>query len=620
MIRGLFRSSVVVFLLLFASLEPLHAQVKGDQQIKNLLSFAKLYGYTRFFHPSNESAYLDWDEFAVLGVEEVLKCKNNNEIKETLKRLFLPVAPAIRIYSNKNEPDNNGIVYSKDTTGMDVIAWQHFGTWLSSESNTYRSYRVFKNTSNISERGYSNLTEISRKPQTARLFSSFPKTGEVFEAQLGDSLFCSVPLTLYADSTGALGKNLDYPFVPLYEKLNLIGVKALKGSDLRVRLADVIIAWNVLQHFFPYFDVVKVDWEKVLPETLADAMKDKTADDFSYTLKKMVAKLQDGHGAVYYKMDKPEGRLQFFVSWIENNVVVTASTDPDFQKGDIIKTIDGKSGEEALLEIEKYVSGSPQLRRFRALNIFGQGALGSIADIDIIRNNETVNLKKERNASPGSLFFNKIAEFNGPSFRLLDKDIYYVNMRISVKEFYANINQLSKAKGIIFDWRWNGDLSESTNYVSPIEIVSLIADSIVNSAKWNIPTIIYPDRKELKFAESQWPVSPKQPHLKGKILFIDEPSVVSYGETCMGIVENSRLAETVGEATAGTNGNVNYISLPGGYRIMWTGMKVIKQDGSQHHLIGIQPTYPVKRTIKAAKEGRDEYLEKAIEVIKSKIK
>ena len=87
----------------------------------------------------------------------------------------------------------------------------------------------------------------------------------------------------------------------------------------------------------------------------------------------------------------------------------------------------------------------------------------------------------------------------------------------------------------------------------------------------------------------------------------------------MGIFEHYKIAEFVGEPTAGTNGNVNFINLPGGFNIMWTGMKVVKQDGSQHHLIGIQPTYPVQRTIKAVKDGRDEYLEKAIEILRSKI-
>ena len=53
---------------------------------------------------------------------------------------------------------------------------------------------------------------------------------------------------------------------------------------------------------------------------------------------------------------------------------------------------------------------------------------------------------------------------------------------------------------------------------------------------------------------------------------------------------------------------------------MWTGMKVLKQDGSQHHLVGFKPDYPISRTIKAIKDGRDEYLEKAKEILQEKVK
>jgi C-terminal processing protease CtpA/Prc len=44
-------------------------------------------------------------------------------------------------------------------------------------------------------------------------------------------------------------------------------------------------------------------------------------------------------------------------------------------------------------------------------------------------------------------------------------------------------------------------------------------------------------------------------------------------------------------------------------------MKVLKHDGSRHHGVGIQPTIPVSRTIKGAREGRDELLERAIEAV-----
>ncbi len=92
---------------------------------------------------------------------------------------------------------------------------------------------------------------------------------------------------------------------------------------------------------------------------------------------------------------------------------------------------------------------------------------------------------------------------------------------------------------------------------------------------------------------------------------------ISYAESLMGIVEAYSLGEIIGEQTAGTNGNVNPISLPGGYTFQFTGMKVLKHDDTPHHGVGIHPTVPVSRTIKGIREKRDEFLEKAIEVIEN---
>jgi C-terminal processing protease CtpA/Prc len=44
-------------------------------------------------------------------------------------------------------------------------------------------------------------------------------------------------------------------------------------------------------------------------------------------------------------------------------------------------------------------------------------------------------------------------------------------------------------------------------------------------------------------------------------------------------------------------------------------MRVLKHDGSQHHGVGIRPTVPVARTIKGVAEGKDELLERAIEIV-----
>ncbi len=60
---------------------------------------------------------------------------------------------------------------------------------------------------------------------------------------------------------------------------------------------------------------------------------------------------------------------------------------------------------------------------------------------------------------------------------------------------------------------------------------------------------------------------------------------------------------------------MNPIALPGGYQVTWTGMKVLKHDGSRHHGIGILPTVPVARTRKGVIAGRDEILERGCQAV-----
>jgi C-terminal processing protease CtpA/Prc len=99
------------------------------------------------------------------------------------------------------------------------------------------------------------------------------------------------------------------------------------------------------------------------------------------------------------------------------------------------------------------------------------------------------------------------------------------------------------------------------------------------------------------------------------VAFLTDERAVSYAETLLAIVRGHGLADIVGEPTAGMNGNINPFSLPGGHRIVWTGMKVVNHDGSALAGHGVQPTEPVTATIAGVRQGRDEVLERAIEVV-----
>ena len=65
----------------------------------------------------------------------------------------------------------------------------------------------------------------------------------------------------------------------------------------------------------------------------------------------------------------------------------------------------------------------------------------------------------------------------------------------------------------------------------------------------------------------------------------------------------------VGTPTAGANGDVTSILLPGGLEVRFTGHDVRFPDGRQLQRTGIQPDVRVAPTLRGIRAGRDEVLE-----------
>jgi C-terminal processing protease CtpA/Prc len=74
-------------------------------------------------------------------------------------------------------------------------------------------------------------------------------------------------------------------------------------------------------------------------------------------------------------------------------------------------------------------------------------------------------------------------------------------------------------------------------------------------------------------------------------------------------------ATVIGSKTAAADGNVSRFLLPGGINTMITGIGVYYPDGREKQRIGIVPDIEIKPTIQGIINGRDELMEKAIEVI-----
>ena len=71
----------------------------------------------------------------------------------------------------------------------------------------------------------------------------------------------------------------------------------------------------------------------------------------------------------------------------------------------------------------------------------------------------------------------------------------------------------------------------------------------------------------------------------------------------------------VGSTTAGADGNVSAIPLPGGLSSRISGIGVFYPDHRPTQRVGIVPDIEVKPTVEGIRAGRDEVLERAIWLI-----
>ena len=444
-------------------------------------------------------------------------------------------------------------------------------------------------------------------------FPARPKVGDFIAKDIGSGLSCLMPIALYGSDTQT------YPPAPTAKRNALLSAldrdvartaAHLTGDDVYVRLADIVIAWNVFRHFYPYFDVVQADWPAALAEALKAALADKTRTDFLRTLKWFTAKLKDGHVWVGLQGDSSESAtLPLDWGWIEGGLVVTKVLDPalaGIRVGDIVRTVDGVPSGDAMAREETDISAAtPGWLRYRALAALRTGAPDKAVRLEIQDDEEVrpLQLKASLSIQEHRLRLRSGAVKSKP----LGGGVQYLNLDlISWEEITALLPELQKASAIICDLRGypNGN---------HLLIGHLLKKA--DTARWmGIPQIIRPDYEQVEYRRIGWFLAPRAPALSAKIVFLCDGSAISYAESFLGYIEGYKLATIVGQPSAGTNGNVNTLSLPGGYTVSWTGMRVEKIDGSRHHGVGIVPDVLVERTVRGVRAGRDEFLDKALEI------
>ncbi|MGB3464200.1 MAG: hypothetical protein WBA74_02985 [Cyclobacteriaceae bacterium] len=133
---------IITALILIAFLNATHAQKKPSPEItEKLQTFNKLYGYVKYFHPSDEAAELDWNAYTIYGIEQILKSEGK-DYKTVLEDLFLSVAPSLSPYSMGDKPQLYQFDQHAYGQNLDTIRWQHIGNDNFNKSVVYQSLRA----------------------------------------------------------------------------------------------------------------------------------------------------------------------------------------------------------------------------------------------------------------------------------------------------------------------------------------------------------------------------------------------------------------------------------------------------------------------------------------------
>lgn len=485
-----------------------------------------------------------------------------------------------------------------------------YGRWYASAGNNYRVQRTQQAAHKGKWSGAIISVDQSTVAKHAKIFDAAPTAGEAITKELSDGVFCQIPLVLYGNVLQTFPKAEETRLQALISHLKDIDTSP---ENLSARLGNVINAYNVFQHFYPYFEVVAANWEEELEKALISSYKDQNNLAHLQTLERLTAALRDGHVRVSGHAINLYMNAPITWEWVEGQLVITNVVEgaADVKVGDIVTKVNGLSAKEYFEGIYETISAASEgWLHYMANRKSLQGPMNQLVKIEVA--GKEVALEYNRS------FYKDISPLlsRKTNAAQIDGDIYYLDLdALSMEDINELMPKLQESQSIICDLRGypkgNHDL---IRHIMPVD------DS---TAFWmRIPQIIYPDYQRIAgYKTFGWDLTRLKPDLSKKhIVFITDGSAISYAESYMGYIKSYQLATIVGQPTAGTNGNVNSFTLPGGYGISWTGMEVRQHDRSVFHGVGIVPDVYVTKTIAGVREGKDEFLEKAIEVARNKMK
>ncbi len=203
------------------------------------------------------------------------------------------------------------------------------------------------------------------------------------------------------------------------------------------------------------------------------------------------------------------------------------------------------------------------------------------------------------------------------SYEIFKNNIGYILCsKLTTNDFEKIRSAFKNTKGLIIDLREYPSVFMPYEYAkwlkqnrSPFAKISIFDTLFPGKFNFKRPLNNGPDTYTSKFPQEH-PIRKYSP----KIVILVNSQTISQGEfTCMAF--DSENATIIGSTTAGADGDVSEISLPGGIHTFISGTGIYYPDGQETQRVGVRIDVYLAPTIKAVKEGKDELVQYAIKLL-----
>jgi C-terminal processing protease CtpA/Prc len=394
----------------------------------------------------------------------------------------------------------------------------------------------------------------------------------------------------------------------------------LTFPDSGYQLLGLYRFWNIIEYWFPYRDQLDDDWDKVLAEFIPRIAAAKDKDAYQLETLALIGRVTDTHANLFSappELRPPAGSCQLPVvtRFVEGQAVVTgysnATTGPatGLQVGDVIDSLDGTPVQELVRRWEPYYPASNRPTRLRDMaRALTRGACAA-ARVSIRRATGASEITAERQPLANvDRQAGLTHDMPGDTFRLLSDQVAYLKLSsVQSPQTPGYIERAKGTRGLVIDIR---------NYPSDFVVFalgSLLVQQPTPFARFTTGDLDNPGT--FRWSVGPLSLTPQQPYYPGKIVVLVDETSLSQAEYTAMAFRAAPQAIVVGSTTAGADGNVSQIALPGGLRTAISGIGVFYPDKRPTQRIGIVPDVEVRPTIAGIRAGRDEVLEEAIRQI-----